>query len=35
MNCKQCGFETTPAQIIRVGLCRICENNKKKEGQSE
>ena len=35
MNCKKCGFETTPAQIKRVGLCRTCENKSKKEGDNK
>jgi hypothetical protein len=33
MKCKICGFETTPMQIKRVGLCRTCENKQKERGE--
>lgn len=28
-KCQKCGYETTPMQIKKVGLCRICENKQK------
>jgi len=34
-NCKKCGYETTPFQIIRIGLCRMCENELKTETKGD
>jgi predicted Zn-ribbon and HTH transcriptional regulator len=35
MKCKKCGFETTPIQIRRVGMCRSCENKEKKRKEAK
>jgi hypothetical protein len=31
MNCSVCGVETTPTQMRKTGMCKVCEKQIKRE----
>jgi hypothetical protein len=31
MKCPKCKIETTPTQLIRANMCKVCENSKEQQ----